>query len=212
MSDLKILYLYDALCGWCYGFSPVMHKLYETFQDQIAFDVLSGGMIRGEDAKPIGERADFIRTAYPQVEEVTGVRFGLPFIEGTLADGSALFSSVKPAIALCILKKHQPEAAVPFAHALQNAIYGQGELPEEEALYARLAATFGLESDAFLADMQAPQFMQQAEEEFALVERLGIRGFPTVVLVQGQQGYVLATGWQSFERLQQSVRHFLEKH
>ncbi|HVE60446.1 MAG TPA: hypothetical protein VNA26_01410, partial [Chitinophagaceae bacterium] len=40
-----VYYCYDALCGWCYGFSPVMKKIEQEYKDQVSFDVLSGGMI-----------------------------------------------------------------------------------------------------------------------------------------------------------------------
>lgn len=40
-----LVYCYDAYCGWCYGFSRVIKKIYEEYKDQLDFEVLSGGMI-----------------------------------------------------------------------------------------------------------------------------------------------------------------------
>ena len=28
-----ILYVYDIMCGWCYGFSPVINRLYEEYNE-----------------------------------------------------------------------------------------------------------------------------------------------------------------------------------
>ena len=30
MEKPKIIYVYDALCGWCFGFSPSMEKIKEA--------------------------------------------------------------------------------------------------------------------------------------------------------------------------------------
>jgi hypothetical protein len=69
----KIIYIYDALCGWCYGFSPVMQQLQEKYAGKLEFEVLSGGMIMGLRAGPIGEVAAYIEKAYPDVESETCV-------------------------------------------------------------------------------------------------------------------------------------------
>ena len=64
-----IYYCYDAYCGWCYGFSPVLEKLFEEFREVMDFEVLSGNMIPKESAKHISATADYISKAYKQVEE-----------------------------------------------------------------------------------------------------------------------------------------------
>ena len=71
-----IYYCYDAYCGWCYGFSPVIRRIFEEYRQSIDFEVLSGGMILPETPQPIGVMAGYIRTAYKTVEERTGIRFG----------------------------------------------------------------------------------------------------------------------------------------
>ena len=44
---LSFIYCYDAYCGWCYGFSPVIKQLSYAYQPQIHTEVLSGGMLAG---------------------------------------------------------------------------------------------------------------------------------------------------------------------
>jgi putative protein-disulfide isomerase len=41
----KIIYCYDAYCGWCYGFSPVIKELWLKHREQFDFETISGGMI-----------------------------------------------------------------------------------------------------------------------------------------------------------------------
>ena len=84
---MKIIYVYDALCGWCYGFSPVMEQFYRKQHDAVDFEVISGGMITGSRMGPIGEVAPYIRWAYKEVEEKTRVTFGEAFLKQVLEDG-----------------------------------------------------------------------------------------------------------------------------
>ncbi len=48
-----VYYCYDAYCGWCYGFSPVIKKIASAYKDKLSFEVLSGGMIPKEYERPI---------------------------------------------------------------------------------------------------------------------------------------------------------------
>src|SRR5688572_26081649 len=98
-----IYYCYDAYCGWCYGFSPVIKKIWTSYKDRLAFDVLSGGMILPEKPIHIASSAGYISKEYKQVENLTGVEFGKDYLWHILnpAESDWYPSSEKPAIALC---------------------------------------------------------------------------------------------------------------
>ena len=65
-----IIYCYDAYCGWCYGFSPVIRRLSHEYAHQLNFEVLSGGMILHEKPLAISVTARYIQNAYKKVEEL----------------------------------------------------------------------------------------------------------------------------------------------
>lgn len=199
----KLIYIYDALCGWCYGFSPVMQQIHEKYAGRLDFEVLSGGMIMGLRAGPIGEVAAYIEKAYPDVERATGIRFGEGFLHNILRPGTAIFSSEMPGIALTVFRKHKPEQAVEFAHALQNALYFSGiELSLLEN-YRPLAEQFGLSGNDFVREMQAEENRYETMLEFQTVANWGVNGYPTVLLKpdHDHQYYMIARGYTPFERL-----------
>ena len=140
-----IYYCYDAYCGWCYGFSPVMKKIAEEYKDKIAFDVLSGGMILPEEPMHFAPMAKYIQTAYKQVEDLTGVRFGEDFLWHVFNPEETDWfpDSTKPAIALCIFKEYFPDLAVQMASDLQYALNYEGrDLTDDEA-YRHLLYQYG---------------------------------------------------------------------
>lgn len=207
---MTIIYVYDALCGWCYGFSPVIQQLHEAMHDQAHFAVISGGMITGPRIGPIGEVAGYIQQAYKDVEQATGVKFGEKFLTRTLAQGTAIFTSIPPAIALALFKTALPEQAVAFAATLQKAIYYDGLQPLNLDEYAPYAAAYGLDGDQFVAALSDPTYERAAKKEFAYTASLGVNGFPTVLVQKAQRSYVVARGYLPYPALQARVKQAMD--
>lgn len=205
---MKIVYVYDVLCGWCYGFSPVICEFHEKYKDRVGFEVISGGMITGDRIGPIGEVASYINRAYKDVEISTGVRFGQGFLDKTLKEGEAIFTSIPPAIALSVFKSSEQRNSVQFAAALQKAIYFDGIEPENEDAYIQIASDFGLEAATFKAKMKDSFYREKAETDFRTSADLGVTGFPTVFTEKNGTYHKIANGYMPFDSLE---RNFLNQ-
>ena len=201
---MKVVYVYDALCGWCYGFSLVMSQFKEKYKDSLAFEVVSGGMITGNRIGSIGEVASYISWAYKDVEKATNVKFGNDFLNKTLKDGNAVFTSIPTAIALSVFKKIQQENSVEFASALQKAIYYDGMEPENYSAYGKIAAEFGLDSIDFVLQMKDTINVQNAANDFKKSNDLGVSGFPTVFIEVDGVYHKIASGYVPFNVLENS--------
>ncbi len=200
---MKIIYVYDALCGWCYGFSPVMEKFQALYSDKLEFEVLSGGMISGERIGPIGNVATYISSAYKDVENTTGVKFGDEFIGQTLENGTAIFTSIPPAIALSIFKElDSNDRSLSFASALQSAIYFDGIAPGKIEEYGSIAEQFGLNAEHFIEKMKEPKYKDMAYSDFEKSAKLKVSGFPTVFLFKNGKYYKIGSGYISFDQLE----------
>lgn len=209
MKDYTIIYIYDALCGWCYGFSPVMQRIYDQYKDKVNFTVLSGGMVMGERVGLIGEVAGYIKDAYKTVEDHTGVKFGEDFLINILDKGEAIFNSYPPSVALTVFKNYQPDNAVAFAGTLQKAIYHDGIEPEDLQAYGKYAAHFGIDADEFVENMQQEDFKNATFAEFKQVAEWGIQGFPSVIMATPENLYLIAKGYLPFERLDATIQQVL---
>jgi len=200
---MKIVYVYDALCGWCYGFSPVMKQFQAKHKDSLSFEVVSGGMITGERIGPVGEVAPYISRAYKDVEKATGVVFGDVFLKGTLEKGDAIFTSIPPAIALSVFKSSGSDKdSVAFASALQKAIYYDGIEPENLEAYGEIAADFGLEAGNFIEKMKDSTYMALALEDFKTSQKLQVTGFPTVFLEHDGTYHKIGSGCMPLSQLE----------
>lgn len=207
-----LYYCYDAYCGWCYGFSPVIKKISEEYAGQFHTEVLSGGMIIGEKPAHIGEMASYIKDAYKTVEEYSGIKFGSDYLWHILnPDQSDWYPfSEKPAIAMCIFKELFPENQTAFASDLQYALHFEGrDLCDDEA-YRHLLEKYGINEGEFYKKLHDPIYKEKAYYEFALVKQLQVTGYPCVLLQTGQSKfYLLARGFTDYATLKERLENVL---
>ena len=204
----EVFYCYDAWCGWCYGFSPVIKQIAEEYANTLSFEVLSGGMIISENLKHIAAMAGYIQKAYKTVEDYTGIKFGEDFLwHINNPDKSDWFpDSEKSAIALCIFKEYHPEQQVAFASDLQYALKYEGrDLTDDEA-YRHLLDKYQVPADDFYSKLKSEEYKEKAHYEFALCKQLKVTGFPTVLMrVSESKFYLLARGYTKYDTLRKTI-------
>lgn len=207
-----LYYCYDAYCGWCFGFSPVIKRIFEEYRQQLAFDVLSGGMIITDTPLPVSVTAGYIQKAYKTVEERTGITFGKDWLWHIFnPEESDWFpSSEKPAIALCVFKDYHHDLAIPFAADLQYALHVEGrDLCDDEA-YRHLLEKYAIPENEFYSKLHSPEYKEKAYAEFALVKQLQVTGFPAVMLqISDSKFYLLARGYTDYPDLKNSIDQVL---
>lgn len=208
MSEKRLVYVFDPLCGWCYGFSPVVRQLFEATRRRAAWDILCGGMVVGDRVGPIGRISDFLKQALPRVEGTTGVPFGEAFTTGVLEPGTLVLSSLEPSRALQAVKILARDRALTYAGLLQRALYDQGRDVTSLGVLGDLAEearVVGFEIEYMKTDTY-----EATLEEFRTVASLGITGFPTLIGFDGDEGRVFSRGWTPFDRVFESVNRWLD--
>lgn len=202
----ELIYVYDALCGWCYGFSPVITRLRQEFDRQLDFLVLSGGMVRGDNVALVSSMYDFLKKASEEVENATGVSFGSGFLEGLLEDPDAILNSEPAALAMATFRLEKKEQAVDFAAAIQKAIYFDGMHTDNMDGFAHIAERFGISKDWFDKTITDPEVLQIVENEFNMIAKMGVKGFPTLLLRKGEEMEVISRGYQSYQQIYPLVK------
>ncbi|WP_162053578.1 DsbA family protein [Pontibacter pamirensis] len=211
MKKATLLYIQDALCGWCYGMSPVILQLYKAHRQDYNFVVLSGGMVRGSNVQPISGMSNYIRQASKQLEQVTGVKQTQAYHENILDKGTYITNSEPPAIALLILKEQFPEQQVLLAAAIQNVHFVEGKDLNEVETYLPVVRQFGASEEDFKKKFTDKDYTDMARQEFELVEKWGISGFPAVVCEAGEKLYLVAQGYQPYDQLTETLERIQQE-
>jgi putative protein-disulfide isomerase len=208
-----LIYCYDAYCGWCYGFSPVIKKITEDYKNDLDVDVLSGGMILPENPTHFDTIAPYIQKAYKTVEEHTGIKFGEDFLWHVFnyEDSDWYPNSEKPAIALSIFKEFYPERAVEFAGDLQYSLNYEGrDLTDDEA-YRHLLEKYSIQPEVFYDQLKSEEYKEKAYYEFSLVKQLQVTGYPAVLLqANDSKFYLLARGFTDLDSLKERIDNVLK--
>jgi len=137
--------VFDALCGWSYAAWPVLEQLWQTYRDQLEFEVVSGGMFVGDRIQPIGSIA-YIPEANRRISELSGAAFGEGY-ESLRLEGSYLLDSTEPAWRFAVLRSLAPTLAVPMAHDLQGRHYVNGADLSEPAVYRAVGKAVGIDGE-----------------------------------------------------------------
>ncbi len=209
-----LIYCYDAYCGWCYGFSPVIKNIAAAYKDVLEVEVLSGGMMTGEEAMPIEKIGPFIQTSYKRVEELTGIKFGEDFLWHVFNPGQSdwVMNSEKPAIAFCIFKEYYPGRQLEFATDLQYALNYEGRDLDDDEAYRHLLEKYSIQPEAFYSKLKSEEYKEAAYYEFALCKQLQVTGFPTVFIQTAELKFMMvARGYTDPGSLKERIDNVLKE-
>ena len=180
MSRPVLTYVFDAYCGWCYGFGPAFAALVEHVGDRAEIRVLNGGLFIDDRARPIGSFGH-IPQANGRISQLTGVTFGSSY-EQVVREGTLVMDSLDAAAGFNALRNAAPERAAELTSAVQRAWYRDGRSLSDPATYAQIAHVLGLDGDAVAADAASQAARDQARREFTTTAELGVHEYPTLLL------------------------------
>jgi putative protein-disulfide isomerase len=196
---MKLVYVFDAYCGWSHGFAPTLTELVRRRPD-VEVEVISGGLFTGSRRVPIREFG-YVQGANAKISELTGADFG-PAYEQLIADGSFVMDSVAAARGVTALRQVAPDRIVELAAEVQRAFYVDGLSLSEPATYRILAEAAGLDADAVVAAFAASGSAVAAKDDFARAADLDVHSFPTLLAVDGGDLRTLAVGHATVEDIQ----------
>lgn len=176
-------YLYDPLCGWCYGAAPLVEAARGISGLTIAAH--GGGMMTGSNRQPVTDALRrYVMPHDERIAGLTGQEFGSDYFDGLLRDSGAVFDSAPPTTAV-LAAETLAGRGLDLLKRLQRAHYVQGRRIADPAELQRLAEDIGLDADGFRAAYAAAEGEATARhiaQSRALLTRVGGSGFPTLAL------------------------------
>lgn len=127
--------MWDAYCGWCYGFSNSLQAFNENHHE-LPLKVLSGGLFVGDRKQPIGAYPH-IPEANKRISQLTGAEFGTSY-ETLLEEGTFVLDFEAAAKGFTALRFLAPERAYYLASSMQRAFYYEGKSLSDQQLTEKL--------------------------------------------------------------------------
>lgn len=187
---MKILYFWDAYCGWCYGFDKIFTKFYENHSD-VEIEIISGGLFFGDNSKKIKEYGYF-QEGNKKISEMYNVEFGEEYNK-VLEEGEIVLNSVHPAIAMDVVKEFIPNSKLlNFAYDIQCKFFIEGKSLSEVQTYVELSDKYEIDSSDFALKLTiAFKNTNPIHSDFIKTLNLGIESYPTAVLEKEGEFYDL---------------------
>jgi len=205
-SDPPVLwYFADPMCSWCWGFAPVIEALREDYRGRLKVALILGGLRPGTREAMTPQQRDEILHHWQQVAQMTGQAFRF---EGALPEGF-VYDTEPASRAVVAMAELDPESVFPLFKAIQAAFYAEGRDVTRLDVLAELAAGSGGERPAFLAAFASDAVRDKTLAHFGMARRLGVRGFPTLVLQRGERHQFLSNGYRPLAELQSGMEAWL---
>ncbi|MCZ7447225.1 DsbA family protein [Agrobacterium rhizogenes] len=181
---MQITYLFDPLCGWCYGAGPALEKLSRL--DGVTLDLAPTGLFAGEGSRPMSKQfADYAWQNDQRIARLTGQPFSDAYRERVLGAVGGLFDSAPATLGLVAVGLSEPARELAALEVLQHARYQAGRNNSDISIVAETLTSAGFVEAA--RRLQAPDeallaaYRSRISAARADMARLGIQGVPAIL-------------------------------
>lgn len=185
MSDAVLHYVYDPLCGWCYGAAPLLKAA--SAVAGLRIEIHGGGLWVGARRQPMGPALrDYVRPHDQRIEAMTGQHFGERYFNQLLLDERRALDSEPPIRAILAVHALGGDD-LQMLQRIQESHYRDGLWVGDSALLAALAEEQGIAAEAFTAACRDADVDGHLQESAQWLRRLAGNGYPTLGLVKDGQ-------------------------
>jgi putative protein-disulfide isomerase len=189
-----VTYLFDPLCGWCYGASPVIQRLGR--HSNIHLELAPAGLFAGAGGRTLDRGfADHAWSNDMRIQKLTGQRFTEVYRTQLLGKPGSRFDSSAATLALTAVDLSEAGRELDSLELLQEARYVRGLDTSAAPVVESLLRDAG---QAAAADRLAAGDAEllaandtRIRKAQGLMRALGAQGVPALVVTDGQGSRLL---------------------
>mgnify|MGYP001819832102 CR=1 FL=1 len=213
MTDHATLYYaHDPMCSWCWAFAPRWLALRLALESEVA-DKLSvcrllGGLAPDSDVPMPEPMQNYLKQTWSTIQQrVPGTRFNFDF----WTHCSPRRSTWPACRAVIAARKQGIQYDESMTGAIQLAYYLEARNPSDEETLVILAEENGLDKIRFADDLNSEETRNEHQREMNTVQRLGVRGFPALVLLGNGWGQSIGVDYADTQTMLGQIHSLLEK-
>ena len=196
VTTTHITYLFDPLCGWCYGASGALEQL--AAQPDLSINLLATGLFAGENARPMDDQfASFAWSNDQRISSLSGQPFSDTYRHNILGNRTRLFDSGPATLALAAIALAASGQELKVLKAIQNARYVEGRDITDITVLSDILRGLGLKEVAdglaTPSDTVLKAYRKQIENAQTQMYRLGVKGVPTLLVGSGAKRQAIGT-------------------
>ncbi|MBP1989334.1 DsbA family protein [Paenibacillus eucommiae] len=206
---VHVYYVTDPICSHCWALEPVLRQFEVQYGQYVKFHTVMGGLLAGwggfADVKNgINNPADVA----PHWREV-GEHSRMP-IDGSLWLNNPIQSSYPPSRVFKVIQQIDEQMAKSFLRRAREAVFAFNLNIGEDPVLIEIVNQIGLDGAAIVKEANLPAGQQLLDEDFALSKSLGVRGFPTIIMVNEENKGVKIVGARSLDNYVKGLQQALQ--
>ena len=181
-----LIYCYDPMCSWCWGFRPTWIALQKALakridREELVIQPMLGGLAPDSDVPMPEAMRQKLEATWQHIASELGTEFNYEFWRSTEPRRSTY-----PANRACLVARDK-NLEVEMCHAIQQAYYLSAKNPSDLNVLADCAEQIGLNREGFLHSMNYVQQQALLEKEVESARNIGLNSFPSLALLTGDE-------------------------
>nr|WP_038493434.1 DsbA family protein [Janthinobacterium agaricidamnosum] len=209
---MKLVYVGDPMCSWCYGFGKELTALMQQ-HPELPLQIIVGGVRAGAKDVLDDSGKQFRLGHWARVEENSG----LPFNRAAfMALENFVYDTEPVCRAVVTTRKLVPQAdLLAVFRALQQGFYVDGRDTTDGRVLADIAAAalnaagYAIDAGLFHATWETPEVIAETHADFSRARAIGVRSFPALLLDTGKEFIPVSPGYASHSQLEQQLSRLL---
>ncbi|RED55962.1 DsbA family oxidoreductase [Cohnella lupini] len=209
-KSIEVYYVTDPICSHCWALDPVLRRFKEQYGHEFNFHTVMGGLLEKWSDTPVDPRNGISGPAdvFGHWREV-GAHSRMP-IDGSLMLDNPVQSSYPPSRVFKVIQKNNNnELAYDYLRRSREALFAFNRNIAEESIMIDIVDHLGLDGEAIVKEAGQPPARQLLEEDFSLARSLGVRGFPTIIIMNKENKGVKVVGSRPLESYVEGLRQIL---
>lgn len=206
---MKLIYVGDPMCSWCYGFGKEMTELM-AMHPELPLDIVVGGVRAGATDVLDDDGKQFRLAHWERVERNSGLPFNR---EALLARENFVYDTEPVCRAVVAARRAAPDAdLLAVFRALQHAFYVEGRDTTDGRVLADTAAAalqeqgYELNREQLWEVWNDAQTIAATRADFVRARALGVRSFPALLLEQNGSVMEISPGYAHVQQLDRQLR------
>ena len=198
---MKVIYIYDTLCGWCNVARPKIVELKAKIDEHnsknpnnyISFDAIHFNLFEKHHMPKLeGKFLEMVKdVAFNVSPKMNGGKFSQKYID-VMASGDFIHNSDKSSLACTVMReKLNFDDYFAFAMELQTLLFEEGVLIDDEKVLNDLSEKYGLDKDVFndllisKEIMDIKNFNKSVASNY--MNQLRVNGVPVLITEEGEE-------------------------
>lgn len=191
-----LIYLFDPLCGWCYGATATISKLHES--PDVNVELLPTGLFADEGAKLMNDEfAAYAWSNDQRIAHLTGQNFTERYRELVLKNRQQRFDSGPATVALTAVALTAPTRELETLKAIQHARFVDGQDITQFQTLVTILTSLKLDTAAAMVESRDEDLLRATQDRIqrahTLMQDFSARGVPTFIAAIGTKHWMLNT-------------------